>query len=244
MISRVSLGILFAALAFAIAAPLHAAPAASVTAPIDSVTYHIERHNQQVMVKDANEKTLVTCTAATQTIQGFFVWSAAGPAANTPRRLTLTLKDENSRSLWSTPVSVVYPQSVSVGCYDDTGSGTQLVVRTTRANPADPDYLPASSLSFAVGADGRLISFGSASHQYKYVHEADTFSVVDQDGQTVIFGYFVVNKLGIHGLGRSRQGLHLNPDGTVTIQIDGKNVEPSEPSSVLRNGTAKTTASK
>ncbi len=239
MMSRLSLGTLSAALAFAIAAPLHAAP--PVAAPVNSMIYHIERRNQQVTVKDADEKTLVTCTAATQTIQGFFVWSAAGRAANTPRKLTLTLKDQNSQNLWSTLVSVVYPQTISVGCYDDTGSGTQLVVSTTQANPANPDYPPASDLSFAVGADGRLVSFGNASHQYKYVYEAQSFSIVDQDGKTIIYGYFVVNKLPIRSLGRSRQSFHLNQDGTVTIQIDGKNVEPSN---VLKNGTDKATMSK
>ncbi len=226
MISLFSLGLLSATLAFAAAAPLHAAPAAAP--PVNLMVYHIERHGQQVTVKDANEKPLTTFFNATPVLQGIFVWSAARRAANTPRKLTLTLKDQNGRNLWSTPVSVVYPQSISVGSYDDTGSDTQLVVRTTQANPADPDYLPASGFNFAVGADSRLVSFGAALRQYKYVCEGDTYSVVDQNGQTVIFGYFV-NQRAVPRLRRSGLGLHLNQDGTVTMQINGKNVEPSEP---------------
>lgn len=241
MISRIALGVLSAMLAFADALPLYAAPAAS--APVNLMVYHIERHGQQVTVKDANEKTLVTCTAATPTIQGGVVWSAAGRAANTPRELTITLKDQNSRNLWSTPVLVVYPQSISLGCYDDTGSGTQIVVRTTQVNPADPDYVPASGFSFAIGADGRLVSFGDASHQYKYVCEADTYSVIDQSGQTVIFGYFV-NKQAVPRLGRSGLGLHLNQNGAVTMQINGQDVEPGEPSVVPKNGGYKAAESK
>ena len=226
MTTRFSLGLLPAILA--IAAPLHAAPASPVVAPVSLMVYHIERHNQQVTIKDANEKTLITFADATPTLQGFCVWSAASRAANKPRSLTLTLKDQNGRNLWLTPVTVVYPQSISVGSYDDTGSDTQLVVRITQANPADPDYLPASGINFAVGADGRLVSLGAGSRQYRYVYGADTFSIVDQDGQGVFFGDFV-DKRAVPHLGRSGLGLHLNQDGTVTMQMNGKNVEVDEP---------------
>ena len=221
-----SLGLLPAVLA--IAAPLHAAPAPPVAAPLNLMVYHIERHGQQVTIKDANEKTLTTFSDATPLLQGLLSWSATSRAANTPRSLALTLKDQNGRNLWSTPVAVVYPQSISVGSYDDTGSDTQLVVRTTQANPADPDYLPASGFNFGVGTDGRLVSFGAGSRQYKYAYETQGFSVVNQEATTVIHGDFV-NKRAVPRLGRSGLGLHLNPDGTVAMQINGKEVEVSEP---------------
>ncbi len=218
MMSR-SLGILFAALAFAIAAPLHAAP--SVAAPADSMTYHIERHNQQVIVTDADGKALTTFSAATPTLQGLFTWSAAGPTANTPRSLTLTLKDLNGRRLWSTPVSVVYPQIVSVN-YPSTADGTLLTINTTQDNPFNTEWPPASGVSFVVGADGRPLNFGVGSHQFKYVYEPHGFSVVDQNGKTLMHGDFAANNLDIGS--PAGYGLHLNQDGTGAMNVNGTEI--------------------
>ena len=222
MTSRFSLGLLSATLAFAAAAALHASPAAPAqAAPAASMTYHIERHGQQVLDKDANEKTLTTFSAATPTLQGLFTWSAAGLTADTPRTLALTLKDQNGRRLWFTPVAVAYPQNISVN-FNTTSEGTQLVINTTQPNPSNPDYPPATGLTFVVGADGRPESFRDASHRFKYVYQAHGFSVVDQDGKTVMHGNFdtasseIGSPLGFN--------LHLSQDGTGTMQINGNTI--------------------
>ena len=222
MISRTMIGVLSAMFASAVAAPLHAAPAAAA-APAASVTYHIERHNQQVTVKDANEKVLAAFPTTTPTIQGICMWGAVGPAADTSaaRSLTLTLKDQNGRRLWSTPVLVAYPQIISVN-YNSTAGGTLLMINTTQDSTPNPDYPPASGLSVTIGADGRPMSFGDASHRYKYVYEPQGFSVVDPDGKVIEHINADTHKFEIAGT--AGNSLHFNQDGTGTMRINGTNI--------------------
>jgi hypothetical protein len=212
MMSRL-LGIVAAPLAVAAASPLHAAPAA--------VTYHIERYNHLVTVKDANEKTLTTFSAATPTLQGLFTWSAANPPINTPRTLTLTLKDQNGKRLWSSPVPVAYPQNINVS-FNTNAEGTQLAINTVQDNPSNSNYPPASGLVFVVGANGRPMSFGDGTHQFRYVYEANRFSVVDKDGKTLMHGDFAAKNLDIGS--PAADGLHLSQDGTGTMQINGTSI--------------------
>lgn len=91
MMSRL-LGVLAAMLALAAAFPLHAAPAA----PVNLMVYHIERHGQKVIVKDADEKTLtmIICPhqVLTSLLEPMVAWSVLGPLrVNTNMFLTMTL---------------------------------------------------------------------------------------------------------------------------------------------------------
>ncbi len=212
----------FLTMAFAVAAPLHSAFAGSaMPAAVLSATYHIERHNQKVSVEDANGKALAAFSAATPSIQGSFTWSATVLSANKVPILTLTLKDGSGRSLWSTPVSVVYPQTIAVN-YNSTAGGTLLSITATQNNTPDPDYPPASGLLFTIGQDGRPISFGDAAHQYKYIYAPHGFSVVGPDGKTVMQGSDNASNLEINSPSGFR--LHMNLDGTGTMQLNGMNI--------------------
>ena len=218
MISRTPIGLLSATLALAATSPLHAVPTAPAdTATVSTATYHVERHGSQVTVKDADGKLLATFSAATPTIRGLYLWGAAGPAANTPRSLSLTLRDQNGGRLWSTPVPVVYPQTVSVN-YNSTAGGALLMINTTQNDAPDPDYPPASGLSFTLGADGRPIDFSDTSHRYTYVYEPHGFSIVDQCGKVVEHVDIDTKKFEITG--PAGYNLHLNQDGTGTMQIN------------------------
>lgn len=226
MISRISLGILTTALAFAIAAPLHAAPATSAVAPVDSITYHIERHNQQVIVKDAHGKTLTTFSAATPALQGLLMWSAVGPAAGTPRPLVLTLKNQNGRRLQSTPILVMCPQTLSLS-YHSVAGGTVLAISTTQLNPPDPDYWPSSGLIYTSGTNGHPLGFmyGTVgSERLKYVYEVRDFSIVDQKGETFLYGEVNTREASMKVSSPAGYDQYFDRDGQGTLELNGTSI--------------------
>jgi len=224
MISRIALGILSATLAFAAVSPLHATPTASAAAPAASVTYHIERHNQQVVVENADGKALTTFSAATPT-QSLLVWSAAGPAADTSaqRPLTLTLKDQKGRRLRSTPILVMCPQTISMNYHSITG-GTVLAISTTPLNPPDPNYWPSSGLIFTSGTNGYRLGFVFGSKRFKYVYEAHDFAILDHDGETLLQGIANSPESSMEISSPAEYGQHLNQNGTGTLQLNGTSI--------------------
>ncbi len=189
-----SLGILSAALAFAIAAPLHAAPTTSAAAPVDSVTYHIDRHNQAVTVKDANEKTLATFFAMTPTIQGVFTKAAAASdtgIASTDKkalhRLRFTLEDQAGRQLWSTIVPVVSPLKFSFS-YNADVSGLQLTIAHQTEDTSATDQPPFSRLVMVIGPDGRPVSMSDGHKTYNIAISPTSASFIGQDGEILLKG--------------------------------------------------------
>jgi hypothetical protein len=226
MTSRFPLGILSAVLA--LAAPLHAAPAAANT--VDSVSYQIERHNQQVTVKDAKGKTLVTCTAVTPTLQGIFArqLNRAGAVSTdkTPSPLTFTLEDQNGLKLWSTIVPVISANQVSFK-YNDNMSGSQLVVGHQTENTSDADQRPFLRLVILIGPDGRPISMSDGHETYKIAINPTDTSVVGQDGKTLMQMHVHPNKTatfvtpdGIGSAAASDSGVALNLNGkTVSAKM-------------------------
>lgn len=188
MTSRIPLGILSTALAFAIAAPLHAAPTASAAAPVDSMTYHIERHNQQVTVKNASGKMLATFFATTPTIQG--VLAKAAPSAgvvpinkNSSHQPMFTLEDQNGKRLWSTLVPVLSPTNFRL-IYNADMSGTELVLDHQTENTSDHSQPLASRLFFMLDADGHPLSAGDNLGN-KFAISPTGASLTDSDGKVL-----------------------------------------------------------
>jgi len=190
MMSRTSLGILSAALAFAIAAPFHAAPAASAqAAPAGAVIYQIERHNQQVTVKDADGKMLVMCTATTPTIQGVLMKNATDGGVisadrTVPHHSTFTLEDQNGRRLWSTVVPVVSPNRLSFK-YNPDVSGSQLIIAHQTEDTSNPDQTPISRLVMVLGPDGRPVSMSDGHKTYSIAISPTSVSLTDPTGKTI-----------------------------------------------------------
>ncbi len=237
MISRIALGVLSATLAVA-ASPLYADPAASSqAAPAASMTYHIERHGPQVTVKDADEKTLTTFSTATTNLQtpttnlqGVLIRitppGAKASAVSALDKITLMLEDQNGRLFWSTPVPITFPLQTNVSYNPDVG-GTLLIVNhqtEDASDSSDPSQPPPSRLTFVIGPDGRPLSFGDATHQFKYVYEANGFSLIGSDGKVLIHGETTKNGVDISAKNSVMAHLNLNQDGTGTMQLNGTNI--------------------
>ena len=230
MTSWFPLGILSAV--FALATPLHAAPAAAKT--VDSVSYQIERHNQQVTVKDANGKTLVMCTAVTPTLRGIFARQLdkinldkinTVSADKTPSPLTFTLEDQNGLKLWSTIVPVISANQVSFK-YNDNMSGSQLVVSHQTENTSDADQRPFLRLVVVIGPDGRPISMSDGHETYKIAINPTGASLVGQDGKALM-------------------QMHVQPNKTVTfVTPDGIGSAAANNSAVALNLNGKTVSAK
>ena len=119
MISKISVGVLLSAFAFAIAAPCGAAPITPAQAPTAVVVaYVLQNHDQHVTVKDGDGKTLRTAQAGTPTLQLVISITSAPPASPTAaspslaapdsavvkpksRQVSLLLRDQNGLRLWS-----------------------------------------------------------------------------------------------------------------------------------------------
>ena len=230
MISRIALGVLSATLAVA-ASPLYADPAASSqAAPAASMTYHIERHGPQVTVKDADEKTLTTFSTATTNLQGVLIRTtppgAKASAVSALDKITLMLEDQNGRLFWSTPIPITFPLQTNVSYNPDVG-GTLLTVNhqtEDASDSSDPSQSPPSRLTFVIGPDGRPVSFGDATHQFKYVYEANGFSLIGSDGKVLIHGETTKNGVDISAKNSVMAHLNLNQDGTGTMQLNGTNI--------------------
>ena len=228
MLSQTSLGILSATLSLASVAPLHAAPAASAgIAIVSTATYHVERHGSQVTVKDANEKTLVTCTAATPTIQCVFARNKPSETI-TPRskkafyQPIFTLEDQNGRHLWSTLVPVVSPTHFQfVYNVDITGIKILLDNKPSDTSPADQHQPSASRLFIILGADGRPLSAGDNLGN-KFALTPTGGSLTDPDGKVLFQAQGTPNNgaifTGPDGMGGSvkttNTGAIINLNGT------------------------------
>ncbi len=210
MIFRFSLGLLFATLAFAAAMPLHAAPAAS--APVDSVTYHIERYNQQITVKDADEETLATCTTATPEILAILTKVV-------PHQLLFTLEDQGGKQLWSTPIPVISPAKFSFQ-YSTDISGTKISVTHQQKDTSDSTQPPFSRAVIVIGSDGRPVSMSDGHKTYNFAVTPTGGSITGPDGKILV----QKGKNGIDVSGPEGNAAHLNPDGTGTMQINGTDI--------------------
>ena len=219
MISRFSLSLFSATLAFAAAVSLHAAPAAAVqAAPADSVTYHIERHGQQVTVKDANEKTLITRLATTQTIQEVFTKAVPNPnAAFTHKKVAdqimFTLEDQTGRRLWSTPVPVVSPNQISF-VYNTKMVGSQLIIGHQAEDTSARDQPPFSRLVIVIGLDGRPVSMSDGHKTYNIAISPTESSFTGQDGKVLLETHVKANNTIAF----------TTPDGTGSAQATGTSV--------------------
>ena len=186
MMSRL-LGVLAATLALAVAAPLYAAP--TPAAPADSITYHIERHNQQVTVKDANEKTLVICRATTPTLQGIFVKNVLNGTVSTdkktPGQLRFMLEDQNGLRLWSTLVPVTSPLQVGFK-YGPEINGSVFVVTHQAEETSDPNQPPALRLVWVMGLDGHPVSMSDGVRTMNFAINPTGISVTNPSGKVLM----------------------------------------------------------